>query len=149
MILTCPRCATRYVVGEDQVGPQGRKVKCAACGELWMALPDEEPIAEAAESPPEPYEVAPPETEDFVVAAADPPDAPAFEMPAAAPSQAELLDTMRKRARRRQSGGRTVLWASLATVVAVGVVAVVFRAEIARAWPPAARGYAAMGMPVR
>jgi predicted Zn finger-like uncharacterized protein len=45
MILTCPRCATRYVVGEDQVGLQGRKVKCAACGERWMvaAAPEPEP----------------------------------------------------------------------------------------------------------
>lgn len=37
MILTCPRCATRYVVGEDQARPQGRKVKCTSCGEVWTA----------------------------------------------------------------------------------------------------------------
>jgi len=63
MILTCPRCAARYVVSEDRVGPQGRKVKCTTCGELWLALPEgavpaEEPVQaevadEAAEARPE------------------------------------------------------------------------------------------------
>ena len=117
MILTCPRCAARYVVREDRVGPQGRKVKCTACGEIWRAE------AEVPE-PPAPYIVVQPEPEVESV----PAPAPVVETPA----PEELRELMRTRARRGRSD-RTMLWASLATLVAVAVAAVVFRAEISRA----------------
>ncbi|HEX2844237.1 MAG TPA: zinc-ribbon domain-containing protein [Candidatus Limnocylindria bacterium] len=112
MILTCPRCAARYVVGEDQVGPQGRKVKCSACGEIWRAE------AEIPE-PPAPYIVVEPE-----------PEPESVEAPATAPAD-DLRELVRARSRRSQSG-RTMLWASVATLATVAVVAVVFRAELAR-----------------
>lgn len=119
MILTCPRCAARYVVGEDQVGPQGRKVKCTACGEIWRAE------AEVPEPPP-PYIVVEPEPEPEVESVEAP--GPVVETP----PPDELRELMRARARRSQPA-RTMLWASLASLVAVAVAAVVFRAEIARA----------------
>src|SRR5262249_12097839 len=37
MILTCPECATGYFVEDSQIGPDGRKVRCAACGARWVA----------------------------------------------------------------------------------------------------------------
>lgn len=40
MILTCPNCATQYAVGEDAIPPQGRKVRCASCGESWFQEPE-------------------------------------------------------------------------------------------------------------
>jgi predicted Zn finger-like uncharacterized protein len=125
MILTCPRCATRYLVGEDEVRPQGRKVKCTACGELWTAWPPvEEPPLVAAE-----------------------PEVPAFEMPAVAPVRDEVLDTLRARARgRRQARGRFVLWGGMATLAAAAVVAAVFQPEIERQWPLTARAYSAVGL---
>ena len=115
MILTCPRCAARYVVGEDQVGLQGRKVKCTACGEIWRAKPE-------SPEPPVPYIIAQPE-----------PEAESAEPPAPVPEPTpDLRELMRARERRGRAD-RTMLWASLAMLVAVAVVAVVFRAEIARA----------------
>lgn len=116
MILTCPRCAARYVVGEDQVGPQGRKVKCTACGEIWRVEPE-------VPEPPEPYIVVEPEPEIESVDAPEP--APAT------PPPDDLRELVRARSRRSQSG-RTMLWASVAVLATVAVVAVVFRAELAR-----------------
>lgn len=37
MILTCPRCATRYLVDADQLWSTGRTVQCDACGQRWRA----------------------------------------------------------------------------------------------------------------
>ena len=127
MILTCPRCATRYVVGEDQVGPQGRKVKCSACGEIWRAA--EEPDFEI---PADPYLIAPPEPEAEEAAPEPAPE------PQPQP-QEELRQRLRARARRRGEQGRTVLWATLTTLVVITVAVVVFRQEIALALETALR----------
>ena len=35
MILTCPNCATQYVVKDGAIPPQGRQVRCAACSHSW------------------------------------------------------------------------------------------------------------------
>ncbi|MEJ0023199.1 MAG: MJ0042-type zinc finger domain-containing protein [Alphaproteobacteria bacterium] len=35
MILICASCATRYYADEASIPPQGRVVRCAACGNTW------------------------------------------------------------------------------------------------------------------
>lgn len=119
MILTCPRCAARYVVGEDQVGPQGRKVKCTACGEVWRATQDTD-----FEIPADPYLIAPPEPE---------PEEAAPEPESRPQPQEDLRQRLRARAKRRGEQGRTVLWATVATLVVVTAAVVVFHREIAMA----------------
>ena len=116
MILTCPRCAARYVVGEDQVRPQGRKVKCTACGEVWRVEPE-------LSEPPEPYVVATPEPEV---------EAPVVVETAPPPEPNELRERLRRR-ESRSAQGRAMLWTSLVTLFTVAVLVVALRGPIARA----------------
>lgn len=43
MIITCPECAARYDVDDDRFSPDGRSVRCTACGESWY-VPAPEPL---------------------------------------------------------------------------------------------------------
>jgi predicted Zn finger-like uncharacterized protein len=40
MILTCPNCATQYVVKDGAIPPQGRQVRCASCKHSWHQEPE-------------------------------------------------------------------------------------------------------------
>src|SRR5690606_17469788 len=47
MILSCPSCATRYVLDPARLRPSGRTVRCARCAHTWHA---EAPAVSLAES---------------------------------------------------------------------------------------------------
>lgn len=48
--LACPGCGVAYIVPDDVLGPEGRRVSCEACGTVWHAPPPETraPVAGAA-----------------------------------------------------------------------------------------------------
>ncbi len=39
MFLACPACETNYKLDDLALGPNGRKVRCVACGHVWRAVP--------------------------------------------------------------------------------------------------------------
>ena len=81
MILTCPACGTQYMVKDGAIPAEGRKVRCASCGNSWKQLPEgedgsaAEPVAPAQEPPFGPSSVATePEEQDGKIP--DEPDYP-------------------------------------------------------------------------
>lgn len=61
MRIVCPACETGYQVADGTLGVTGRKVRCARCGTVWHATPNDYPEAPIAASPPERPPVAGPE----------------------------------------------------------------------------------------
>jgi len=49
MILTCPSCGTQYAVKDGAIPPEGRKVRCAACGHSWHQATEEAEQTPAAD----------------------------------------------------------------------------------------------------
>lgn len=50
MILTCPECTTRFLLPSHALEPDGRRVKCSGCGEVWFQEPESEEVEENIDS---------------------------------------------------------------------------------------------------
>lgn len=51
MRIVCPACETGYQVADGTLGVTGRKVRCARCGIVWHATPNDYPEAPIASAP--------------------------------------------------------------------------------------------------
>lgn len=148
MILTCSSCSTRYYADDAAIGPAGRTVRCAACGFSWFAEPQLElrMTADAAESTSEIGTSArEPLTRERVErlrqAAQQPGPAPS----AAAKFRAQQAERMRKERRR----AAVAVWGATGAAVAASATGmVVFRQDVAEAWPRSASAFAALGLDV-
>jgi len=152
MILTCPECASRYFVDDSKVGPEGRVVRCAACGHRWTAHNEE--AADLFEDPENPSLASREDSEAETASAEDPQQPEAVEEPpvSALPGE-ELPKVFRARAdaerRLREATVTGVIWAGMAAVMAALVIgALIFRIDIVRILPGTAGAYAAVGLPV-
>lgn len=147
MILTCPECASRYFVDDSKVGAAGRVVRCASCGHRWNAR-REAPVDDLFDEP------EPPTLASQVESAEQLPEpAEAEEPPVSALPGEELPKVFRARAdaerRLREATATGVIWAGMAAVMAVVVVAaLIFRIDVVKILPGSAGAYAAVGLPV-
>ncbi|WP_313102071.1 DUF3426 domain-containing protein [Brevundimonas sp.] len=141
MILTCPACATSYFVPDEAIGPNGRRVRCKACGHDWRATLEDEPLelsAAAAEPVAEAAGFGKREEAPETLA-----ETPAPELPRAFRAKAEQQRKMRRAAT------QGAVWAALAVVfLALIGAAFAFRLQIVQAWPQAAAVYKLVGAPV-
>ena len=128
MILICPACGKRYLVPSGALGSAGRRVRCGACGESWY----QEPPAQETESSlsfDEPVITPPPEDIE------PPPLRPGSNLPA----------LRRRQEKKRAPVGWLLLGLFVAAVLAGGVFAC---SAVVGAWPPSARLYELVGLPV-
>ena len=58
VVISCPHCGTRYQVPYASIGPKGRNVLCAHCGQSWQAKAEAPP---RPEPPPKPRPVVDPD----------------------------------------------------------------------------------------
>ncbi len=149
MILTCPNCATRFFVADDLIGPEGLRVKCDACGEVWAA--SQEPgHATFTQSPPAPLVAAEPYVEgEPEVEVADQTEAIASADPVAAPAAEEAPLFVRRPGvpeEPRPSGGRR--WGLTLLLIVAGLIVglLLFQTQLTRAFPGAATIYGDLGL---
>src|SRR5436190_5289885 len=145
MIITCPRCATRYLLEAGVVQPPGRQVRCARCTHSWFQEP--------APDLPKPVLMEEPDVPRGPVTDKSrmlppPPGSISQPIPRVQAPMAEAPPTVRDDAQRARSR-RLAAWSVLVAFVAGATYAAVgLRTEIATVFPPAASAYAALGFPV-
>jgi predicted Zn finger-like uncharacterized protein len=156
MILTCPQCATRYLIDDGEMRPEGRKVKCGACGEEWRVTADGEP-ASASPSVVSPHEggAAPP-TVTPALGVTGPETSPVEPTGALAPAPPVLeslfvapINTDSKPAAAKSSGLLSNLLLGVVILAVLAAAAFAFRAEIVRIAPKAAPVYSALGISMK
>jgi len=162
MILTCPACATRYVVDPKAIGASGRTVRCARCHKSWhQDVPEDLPPARLTR----PVEFEAPPVMPTMSSSYE--DRPAFER-FEAPDEVDEppADPMPSfMARPEPIGGDRNLpalhapkpriskfmigWAALVLVVILLVAGLWFaRTPLVTAWPPLERLYLLAGIQV-
>ena len=160
MDIACPSCAAAYELDAATVGAKGRKVRCAACGEIWRVMPGESAAPAAAE--PEAASAWPPDTETVEGAATQtaPPEGEAATEPPAETAAPEPEPAPPRGARRVREAGsgstKPAAWrgllnwrvASVTGALLVMTVGLLEREAVVRLLPQTARLYAAVGLPV-
>ena len=144
MIITCPRCATRYLLEAGVVQPPGRQVRCARCTHTWFQ--------EAAPELPKPVLIDEPQVPHGPVTDKSrmlPPPPGSISQPIPR-VQSPVAETMSPRDDlQRARSRRAVAWLILvAFVAATAWAGVSLRTEIATLFPPAASAYAWFGVRV-
>jgi len=128
MRIVCPICSAAYEVRDTLLAP-GRTVRCARCGEQWAAVP-------ASGTTPREASDEPPASGTPLERSAGMPPQTAMDRLASHPAALPNADSRLRAA-----------WAaSIAVLLLCGLSAIVWRADLMRAWPPSTRLYDAIGL---
>lgn len=142
MILTCASCATRYYADEASIPPQGRVVRCAACGNTWRV--EKELVLDNGAAQPATFVDEPRLTREQIERARR-----AASSAAAGSPTANARARQMQRQRLEKLRAAAIAWGGAgAALVVILTAAVVFRQGVAKVWPNAASAYAAMGLSV-
>lgn len=133
MQIVCPNCNARYLAPDAQIGPNGRKVRCARCANVWRV------------DPPPPTPQTDPDSEAAAPAAAPPGET-------VTPDRTVRIDPLPRNRMpapaeppRRRS--RAPGWILLIGVVAALAAGFYYgRDELLRLWPASASLYEAAGL---
>jgi predicted Zn finger-like uncharacterized protein len=139
MILVCPSCDTRYFADDSAIGNDGRRVRCVSCGHSWFAKPQAEG---AAPAPAEDSGLTREHVERLRQTAA-------ANSAARAGPHAEYRAREHARRKRERQRASVIAW-SVGFIVFLSAVgaAIVFRNEVADAFPRAATLYQLVGLDV-
>ena len=161
MILTCPACATRYIVDPAAIGASGRTVRCARCHKSWhQDLPDDQTIPRVTRPP---VVETPPVMPTMSSSFEDRPASDVIEEPAEGTPPADPMPSFMSRPEligsdrylpalaspRPRINKFMIGWAALVLIVILLIAGLWFaRTPLVAAWPRLERLYALAGVPV-
>lgn len=125
MIITCPDCDAQYKAPDTAIPSEGRKLKCTACGFVWL--------------------YAPADVEDDTLAPVE--DIPQGIMPRdedeeAAPEESAVEPS----AKEHKKGGKKGVVAGILVGLVLILPFFLMRSEMVRLWPPAAGVFDRLGL---
>lgn len=149
MIITCPACSTRYSMDPTSLGPEGRRVRCAKCKNVWQQMPPDDMPKRVDLAPPEPAPVpaAAPAAAPAAMAGGGSSAAAAGAL--GGPSEERVAIPPRPRPaapRRGMSAGLGIL---LLLIVIIGLAAgagYLFQKTVVASWPDTREIYDALGI---
>ena len=138
MILTCPKCDSRFNLLAEVLAPEGKRVKCSNCGETWFQLPDpdellagiEEREAEGLPSPDEMLEDIPDAVKPIPEGSALP-----------AVSEEETQEAVKE-----PTNIVVVILSAVLMFLLLAMPLMIFKSPIMKAWPESIAFYKILGV---
>jgi predicted Zn finger-like uncharacterized protein len=145
MIITCPACDAQYLLPDESIPANGRRVKCTTCAHIWTEYPETPPesvISDIEEYDPvlatfsdhmeeEPAAVVQTPHEEFL-------------------RQSYVAEAYPTIAVERNSTLKNLLQVLVITAILIAatiIIALILRPHIVKRWPPSALFYETIGLP--